>query len=385
MQRPVSVCLKYLCAQLEQLLSCLRQFMGNVLIRVCQPQQNLSTRKVYNCCILSVQCDMISNQTSDLSIGVVIPARNAEDTLPVCIDALIAAGFAREFIYLVDDNSSDGTAQVALSRGVHVVTNSKNCGAAAARNTGAQSLSTDVLLFVDADVEVAKDVRQRFLDHFEVKGHDAVFGSYDDAPHRQETVSRLRNLLHHTTHQKFSGPVATFWTGLGAVRRDVFEAAGGFDAEQRMLEDIEFGLRLSAKGCTIFLDPDIQGKHWKYWDLKSMIKTDIWDRAIPWTKLLMSPLGRESVGALNVSLSGKISVLASFACAFSVLLAIFTPWTALATLLAGLSTLCLFNLEFLSCILRLDGWRQIPNATGVLLVHFLSAGLGYAAVRMRLA
>lgn len=327
---------------------------------------------------------MTSNQTSHLSIGVVIPAHNAEGTLPACLDALIEAGFARDFIYVIDDNSSDGTAQAAIAREVHIVTNRQNHGAAAARNIGAHMLSTDIVLFVDADVEVAPDVRQRFLDHFTVQGHDAVFGSYDDAPHRPETVSRLRNLLHHTTHHMSSGPIATFWTGLGAVRRDVFEAAGGFNSDQRMLEDIEFGLRLSSKGYAIFLDPEIQGKHWKYWDLKSMIKTDIWDRAIPWTKLLMSPLGRGSVDALNVSPSGKLSVLASFTCALSVPLAIIAPWSALLICAAGLFTLCLFNLEFLSCILRVDGWRQIPNAIGVLLVHFLSAGLGYAAVRMRL-
>ena len=45
-------------------------------------------------------------------------------------------------------------------------------------------------------------------------------------------VSRFRNLLHHYTHQKgpfrdVARPAHTFWTGCGAIRRDLFLAIAG--------------------------------------------------------------------------------------------------------------------------------------------------------------
>lgn len=324
------------------------------------------------------------HQQASLSIGVIIPAYNAEETLSSCLDALRVAGFQSDLVCVIDDCSTDKTVTVARSRGVEVVSNAKNVGAAAARNIGCQTISSDVLLFVDADVEVAADVKSRLVEFFENQENDAVFGSYDDAPARKEPISRLRNLLHHTTHQRAPGPVASFWTGLGAVRREVFEAAEGFDDNQSMLEDVEFGLRLTAMGYTVVLDPKIQGKHLKHWDLRSMFKTDFRDRAIPWTKLLMSPLGRNSAEMLNVSYSGKLSVVAAGVCSLAVLFFPFWPSLAICATIVGLGAIALLNFDFLLCVWRLDGWLQIPGAVAMLFVHFFAAGLGYLAVRLRL-
>ena len=65
-------------------------------------------------------------------------------------------------------------------------------------------------------------VRAAFADD---PGLTAVFGSYDDAP-PGGTVAAFRNLLHHHVHHRGAGPASTFWSGLGAIRRDAFLAAG---------------------------------------------------------------------------------------------------------------------------------------------------------------
>src|ERR687894_766679 len=78
-------------------------------------------------------------------------------------------------------------------------------------------------------------------------GLTALFGSYDDRPEAPGAVSGFRNLLHHHVHQGGAGPARTFWAGLGAVRRDAFVAAGGFDEGRYpvpSIEDIELGMRL---------------------------------------------------------------------------------------------------------------------------------------------
>ena len=71
-------------------------------------------------------------------------------------------------------------------------------------------------------------IRAAFADD---PGLTAVFGSYDDAP-PGGTVAAFRNLLHHHVHHRGAGPASTFWSGLGAIRRDAFLAVGGFDGER---------------------------------------------------------------------------------------------------------------------------------------------------------
>src|SRR5690349_17222010 len=118
----------------------------------------------------------------------------------------------------------------------------------------------------------------------------AVFGAYDDDPRHPGLTSRYRNLLHHHVHSGAAGEAETFWAGLGAIRREAFEAAGGFDAErfpQPSIEDIELGARLRRGGARIVLDPSIRGRHLKAWTPWSMVRTDLTRRGIPWTRLLL--------------------------------------------------------------------------------------------------
>ena len=147
-----------------------------------------------------------------------------------------------------------------------------------------------MLVFVDSDVEVHADALARIRAAFaDDPGLTAVFGSYDDAP-PGGTVAAFRNLLHHHVHQRGAGPASTFWSGLGAIRRDAFLAAGGFDGERfphPSIEDVDLGARLVADGARIVLDPAIQGTHLKAWTLRSMVRTDFARRGVPWVALLL--------------------------------------------------------------------------------------------------
>src|SRR4051794_21993591 len=71
-------------------------------------------------------------------------------------------------------------------------------GPAAARNQGAAQSDADVLVFVDADVEVHPDtlelIERQFVANPELA---AVFGAYDEAPEDPGLPSQYRNLLHH--------------------------------------------------------------------------------------------------------------------------------------------------------------------------------------------
>ena len=97
-----------------------------------------------------------------LRLTIIVPAFNEEAWLAPTLDSVHAAAerlCARSRVDLemivVDNNSDDGTATVARSRGVTVVHEPVQ-GIARARNTGARHATGDVLVFVDADVIVPR-------------------------------------------------------------------------------------------------------------------------------------------------------------------------------------------------------------------------------------
>ena len=84
--------------------------------------------------------------------SVVIPAYNAERTLGLVLDAVAAQETAPLETIVVDDGSTDRTAEVARARGARVVTPDHKGYAGGARNFGWDQASGDVVVFIDSDV-----------------------------------------------------------------------------------------------------------------------------------------------------------------------------------------------------------------------------------------
>ena len=247
-----------------------------------------------------------------------MPAHQAAHHLPASLGALASSDLSPEQweVIVVDDASRDDTALVAarFADTVHRLTGPP-AGPGKARNAGAALARGTWLVFIDADVVVHRDTLRKFADAgARDPGVVAVFGAYDSRPMARGVITEYRNLLHRYVHLQGSGDAETFWAGCGAVRRDWFLEAGGFDVEKYprpQIEDIELGYRLRDRGGRIVLDPDIQATHLKRWTLAGMLRTDIRDRGIPWMRLLLERRGSArptlNVGraeALKVGLAG---------------------------------------------------------------------------------
>ncbi len=283
------------------------------------------------------------------TLSAIVPASNAPPTLSRAVAAIARSASAPEELIVVDGPPG--------------------LSAVEARNAGAWRAHGDILVFVDADVEVHPDAFARLRVMFESDpGLTAVFGSYDDEPACPRTVSAFRNLLHHHVHQSAAGPALTFWAGLGAVRREAFFGVGGFDARRfshPSVEDIELGARLVAAGARIRLEPGVRGKHLKAWTLRSMLWTDFARRGMPWVGLQLRE-GRSST-ALNcgwrhrlsagVCLSGLVGVIRG------------RPEVAASSVLA-LATL---NRSFYALLARRNGRRQAAVGVGLHALHHLCA------------
>ena len=183
------------------------------------------------------------------TISVIMPAYNAVALLPQVLPPLVemkAAGQVAEVI-IVDDRSTDETAQLAREMGAEVMTTPVNGGPGAARNLAAEKALGDVLWFIDSDVVAFPDGADRLREAFRDPALGAVFGSYDDSPGSHAWFSKYRNLLHHYHHQIGRREATTFWAGCGAVRASVFHEVNGFDIrtyEVPSIEDIDLGLYL---------------------------------------------------------------------------------------------------------------------------------------------
>jgi hypothetical protein len=242
-------------------------------------------------------------------LSVIIPVRNNPDQLRACLAGLLAVDYPDREVLVVDDASTDETPDVAGALGTTVLRLPSRGGPALARNRGAAVAGGEFLLFLDSDVCVHADALRRVVAAFDDDAVEAVFGSYDSRPAAANFISQYRNLLHHFVHHQGNRRASTFWAGLGAVRRSTFLKLGGFDAGygRPCIEDIELGVRLARAGRLVVLDPAIQGTHWKRWTLWGMIRTDVCDRGVPWTRLLLRQ--RAMPDDLNLKASQRASAV----------------------------------------------------------------------------
>lgn len=228
---------------------------------------------------------------SDPFISVIIPVRDGGAAFRVCLETLLASDYAAWEGIVVDDGSSDGSAALSAATGLRVEGSpTPGAGPAAARNLGGRLAAGEILFFLDADVAVQPDSLSRVAQVFSgLTPPAACFGSYDDAPAAPNFLSQYKNLQHHYVHQHSREEASTFWSGCGAIRRDVFLEMGGFSERYRRpsIEDIELGYRLRAAGYSIRLVKSLQVKHLKRWTAQTLLLSDIRDRALPWSQLML--------------------------------------------------------------------------------------------------
>ena len=174
------------------------------------------------------------------AISVVIPVYNSADQLRSCLEHLRDSSFTNFETIVVNDGSTDTSAEVAREFGATVLDTGRRSGPAYARNLGASKAAGEILFFIDADVCVYPYTVARVHANFQQDPElAAVIGSYDDTPEAQDFLSLYRNLMHSFVHHQSRREACTFWSGCGAIRKSVFEEFSGFDEsyERPAIED----------------------------------------------------------------------------------------------------------------------------------------------------
>lgn len=312
----------------------------------------------------------------DLSI--IVAVYNGSTFLDKSLPALIEAADEKTEIILVDDASTDNSVIIGKKFKVKIIQLKTKSGAANARNVGVQNAIGKIILFVDADVvikpDTIKDLRRIFVEN---SAFCAVFGSYDNSPESSDFFSQYRNLMHHFFHQTGSREAETFWSGFGAIKRQIFIDVGGFDAEKfeiPAIEDIELGYRLREAGHRILLDPEWQAKHLKKWTFYSILRTDFWQRAVPWTEIML--LKPQIKHELNAKTSQKISAIFS-GIFLLLLLAISWKWEFIFAALLSLILVIGINKDFYRFFLQRKGFIFTLGVFPMHLLYFLYSAAAF--------
>ena len=311
------------------------------------------------------------------SVSVIVPVYNGGPKFRQCLLALTDALPAPLEIIVVADGDTDGSRNAAEAAGFRVIRLPTCGGPAAARNVGARQARGDILFFVDGDVLLTTRCVGQVAEVFQRKPDlAALFGSYDDEPSETNFLSQYKNLLHHYVHQTANRDGSTFWSGCGAIRREVFLALGGFDEAYRRasIEDIELGYRLKRAGYRIESLKSLQVKHLKRWGVISLLKSDFLDRALPWTELILRD--NRFVDDLNLRPSSRISVMAVYGMLAAVAASLWSPLFAVIGGALLLAT-ALLNVPLILFFFRKRGFTFTLGAFVWHCLYYAYCGLAF--------
>jgi GT2 family glycosyltransferase len=215
---------------------------------------------------------------SNPRLSVVVPTHNGAETLAKCLDALRASSYPPNEIIVVDDASTDGSADIATRWGCQVIRLDRNEGAACAKNRGARAAKGDVLFFTDDDIVVARDALAHLAENYSNQNLAGVVGLLDSKIPFDDFPSNLKNLWMRFSYAKLpTEGVGLFYTSIASMRREIFLRLGGFDENYRgasITEDTEFGQRAWAAGHFIRLDHRVTATHLKHYTWRQVLQTD---------------------------------------------------------------------------------------------------------------
>ena len=183
------------------------------------------------------------------SVSIVVPAFNNERTIAQTLKSLTNLDYPQDKleIIVVDDASSDSTAEVALRSGAKVIRREKRGGCAAAKNTGIASAENEVIAFIDSDVTVTKNWLKELVSSFKDPTVGATGGRIRN---KFEKNNALEKFVEYDSYYRTRRVDTKSTPGSNsAYRKEVFSVVGKLDPY--LGEDPDFSYRVASHGFRV--------------------------------------------------------------------------------------------------------------------------------------
>lgn len=188
-----------------------------------------------------------------MRVSVVVPVYNGASALETTVPSVLSLGGVEEWVW-VDDGSTDDSADL-LSRLIdcepraRMVRLDQNCGRGAARNAGAEETVGEVIVFLDVDVAPPPNAASALIDALGsgVASVGRVHSVLSDPSDPYQLYLARGRRGPQETQAGRSVSWRHFLSGVCAVRRSAFDAAGRFDESVRYGEDFALACALAAR------------------------------------------------------------------------------------------------------------------------------------------
>lgn len=210
-----------------------------------------------------------------VAIAFVIPVRNDAVRLRRCLDSIVRNHYPRTSIevLIVDNESTDGSGEIAQAYADAVI-RLAGSSVAALRNIGARETRAPFIAFVDADHEIDRDWIAAAVATLSEPGVGAAGFPYETQPNAN-WVQRFYDTMRHRPLSR--QPVSWLGSGNLAVKRECFDAVGGFRETLIACEDVDLCNRLVGAGTSIIADPRMRSTHYGDPDsLRSLFLGELW-------------------------------------------------------------------------------------------------------------
>ena len=198
----------------------------------------------------------MNNPTSKNSVSFIIPVLNGERFIGECIDSIIAQMFNNDELIVVDNGSIDRTLDIVRGYGRATILQFPKTTIAYRRNRGAEVAAGNVLAFIDSDCVLCQGWREN-VDEVLTDENIHVTGSTCDIPHPSHWIERAW----YSRRPKKVTPAKYINSGNLVVRREAFNAVGGFDENLVTDEDYDIGQRFNGNNFRVIEAPQIRVIH----------------------------------------------------------------------------------------------------------------------------
>ncbi len=213
-------------------------------------------------------------------VSVILPVHNRADVLPRAIQSVLGQELRDFELIIIDDGSSDGSAQVAESFGderIRLIRLERNRGGNVARNEGIRAAKAPLIAFLDSDDRYLPAKLGWTVAEFERRPKlELLVDSFVKVqPHGSRKTQVIRRNRVIDDREEFRTALFTrqLWKATPAitVKRQIAIEAGLFDETLRRLQDFDFLIRVSEMANCASTDQVL----WvKYWDAAAISAQD---------------------------------------------------------------------------------------------------------------